>query len=470
MQPYYLNRVIIIFLLATLCFTQLSAQNMFFHPFTFMEVGMEQTNQTWAVFEDDGRYAATGMCPEGFFVARTDYNGDSLSFNTYNDGLSVLYMWNHGSWYSGTDGYKIITVQDSIFLFDSEWNKTSLSPIAGVPHPRNVAILSDGNFVFINRGGSFVYTLVKVNSQTKEVIWTSDQLTQNFNPRGQGFYFKELIVLPDGGILAVARDYYYDSVGPIWFGSTLFKIDPEGHLVSTFISPDVYYYHTYYEDGLFTSLILEDFNYYDEDNLHYVTTHTAEGQEIARFAITAGRYGCYILKDGEKVLVLEKERSKKEMVLEAYTANGNHLWSSRYTITSQYRDVNPRMVITTTDGGYLIYGDIYPSGNSNSLPFFLKTNESGQSAPLAVQVNNIPNPYHIYPNPAINQIRITGNEFSASGNLTDISIFDTRGVLRLSAANSPLPLTLDITTLSPGLYILKLTRSEKVEVMKFVKE
>lgn len=449
---------------------QASTQIMFFRPFTFPALEHGQYYTSWGVFEEDGGYVATGTHSMDLFLAKTDYNGDSLWFKLFPHGSPFQISWNHGSWDTGNDGYKIFTVWDSILLFDSEWNRTSIAPLQGVPHPRMVAVLSDGNYVFANIITINTYTLVKVNSETLEVIWTSDRMIQTFNyGLSSGFLFRSLVELPDGGICAVVRNFLYNEYGPEMLGSTLFRIDSEGQLVNTFVSNEKQYHHTFINNGFLTSLTIDN-------KVEYITTHTAEGQEIAEFALPKSREAYYIMKEDDKVIVLDKERSKVIINLQAYTTDGSLVWSSTHTPTSQYKDIIPGKLIATSDGGYLIYGDIYPAGTYRSIPFMLKTNESGQSAPLSIQEPVDHRPFHIYPNPATNYIRITRNEIlgksiPATNNLTtDILVFDTHGILRLSVPESQIPMNLNINSLPQGIYILKLTYGEKVEMFKFLKE
>lgn len=452
------KRVFITMLIIVFSLTGIT-QNVFFKTIDFLET--DEVN-TWPfnVFEEDGGYVATGTFYKysdwHLFIIKFDNLGDTLWMKTVRIGYP-----HEGSTASGTNGKKLFTVHDSIFLFDNEWNHTSLAPLPGIPHPRKVSILADGNYLFDNWIASNHHTLVKVNSETLEIIWTSEPLIQDFHlGDGSGFTINSILEMPNGEIVVVTDNYYSLTYGPEYYGSTIFRIDVSGNIQNTFLDPDVSKPFSYVDDDNLISLTSTGNNY-------ALTTHSSNGDTINSFNLPDKPYGrspFNFTKDGDDLIVLEYNHMPNNipMYLEAYR-QGNLLWTTEYTLTSLYDYISPYYIIATTDGGYLIYGDIYQS--STYYPFLLKTDYIGNSAPLSIPEAYKSSQYKIFPNPAKDYLLISGKEKSA-----DVSIFNIQGVLMLTSQKTQLPQRLNISSFPKGLYFLKLTKGQNFELLKFIKK
>ena len=73
----------------------------------------------------------------------------------------------------------------------------------------------------------------------------------------------------------------------------------------------------------------------------------------------------------------------------------------------------------------------------------------------------------IYPNPAVNTLII---EMPGNQKDTEFSVFDITGQLVLQSSSHGMRMTLDVSTLSPGLYILKINLGNTTKMVKFTKE
>lgn len=437
-----------------------SSQNVFFTAFTFLVPESSQDAEAWAIFEEEGGFVATGIYMKNIqwylYCIKTDHNGDTLWMKSTNLGYPY-----QGSWAIGNEGYKVFTVDDSIFRFDSQWNVTSLAPLPGVDHPRKVAILEDGNYLFANWVTSNHYNLVKVNSQTLEIIWVSEPLLQDFIPDyASGFTINSILEESDGKIVVVTNNYYVYNSSAVNYGSSIFHLDEEGHVLNTYLNPDVNYYSTFIENENFVSLT---YDYY-----HSITTHTANGDTIQSFELPHepyGRHATCLTKDGEKVIVLEYNHVPNNipMYLEAYE-QGSLLWSADFQPSDLYGYVDPITVIPTSDGGYLIYGNIHLAGTIDHYPFLLKTDSNGNSAPLGLNEPARKSNFSISPNPSSDFIEIIGDE-----KINMASIYDIRGELITSTKVVDLTGRFNISNFQPGAYILKITTDKGVTVLKFLK-
>ena len=75
----------------------------------------------------------------------------------------------------------------------------------------------------------------------------------------------------------------------------------------------------------------------------------------------------------------------------------------------------------------------------------------------------------IYPNPARDIITISGNDFSFETNLI-VSIYDLKGHLLVQQPINSNPIQIDVSSLSAGVFIVKLSSDNLSQVFKLIKE
>ena len=129
---------------------------------------------------------------------------------------------------------------------------------------------------------------------------------------------------------------------------------------------------------------------------------------------------------------------------------GDTLWTRWYNNSTIARG---NCIQQTSDGGYVVCGQSGSSTTSFST-YLVKTDESGLIT--GTEPNKEPDlQISTYPNPAMGSLSIAlGNcQFPVT-----ISLYDLNGVSRLNQTTSgPETLTLDVSTLPAGVYLLKIT-------------
>ncbi len=433
---------------------QAVSQNVFYKVFDFMEEESEVSNRTWAVFEEEGGYVITGCrfhTHHGFFmfIIKTNYQGDTVW--TKEVGPCSFDLVSHTQ---RPDSSKVFTVEDSIFLFDKDWNMTSLYPKTGLQHPRKIISLADGNYLFADRNAINNYSLVKVDSETLNVIWTSDQLIQDFlSGVGSGYDIESLIEMPNSEIVMITSNFYALPFGPDYFGSTFFHLDSQGILTDTTMIRGNYYYDTYIENGNLGSLVEGIGPRYS------ITTHTIDGEEIHSFSFPYNYDIFQILKNEDRVVVVRTLFQPKGFLVEEYK-DETLLWSEQPP-----QPISLTEVVLTSDNGYLVYGQEF-YGPGDSYPCLLK-----RISPLALNIPELmPTQYStLYPNPVGDEL-IIDNTLESKGTGANIIIYNASGETVLTSQQQELPFKINTATLPGGLYFAKVITGSVIEILKFIKQ
>lgn len=152
------------------------------------------------------------------------------------------------------------------------------------------------------------------------------------------------------------------------------------------------------------------------------------------------------------------------IVLAKFDKDLNHLWTRYYEDGNRFYDLNN--VVATEDGGCILTGVCsYNDDYYKFITYILKVDADGYDA---IYANNEPmvKPYYCYPNPASDQLFV---EISPDVQCEEMEIFTLDGRMMKSQNNNFE--AIDISNLSAGVYILKVTMADGKEYSeRIVKE
>lgn len=135
------------------------------------------------------------------------------------------------------------------------------------------------------------------------------------------------------------------------------------------------------------------------------------------------------------------------------TADGGNTWTKIEYMTG-FHDA---IWFTGSSTGYLAgsYGKIMKTSNAGAVPVITL------EKPVAA--------YTLFPNPAMNEITLLMNHDITAFQPAKVTLYSAGGAIISSNVFSTPEIRLDISTLSPGIYILQINTAGKVETKKIVK-
>ncbi len=444
-------------------------QDVFFKAFDFIETAEHYSSGRWSVTEEEGGYVITGYSYKGtnqcyMYIIKTGYTGDTLWTKEYkiDDPVNPYEFICFDA-----DGYgnQVYFTEDSAYKLDSDWNLTTLMLSGKLEFPRFVTILPDGNYLF---GDMFLSQqnatkMVKINSQTLDVMWTSTPLFYN-TPGSGGAWIRGVVEMPDGEIIVNSAHFYSVWGGPEYYKSTFYRLSSQGVVLDTTDRDKIYYYGTVVDNGNLESVT----NNYNVSQYHGYSLHAADGEILHTFTFSYKYKAQRAIKDEGKLIVLRAFSENDKFALECYE-DENLVWSAEHPITTpQWEGLRPLELIATEDGGYLVYGEIFDS-DEFIYPFLLKTDYLGRSAPVGIVEEKERRFFNLYPNPAYDNLTISGNGTIPMNESAEICIYNTCGKLVFTTHANKLPKTVSISMLPKGLYLMKLSMSEGAGMAKFIK-
>jgi len=386
--------------------------------------GVMQTNSGGFIIAGSTKSFGSGNWD--VYVICTDANGDTLWTKTY--GGTALDRGN--SIQLTTDGGYIITGETKSFgsffgeayllkinsLGNVLWSKTFyFNTSAGGQHANSVKQTTDGGYIII--GDALVSVIVFKTDASGNLIW--------------GKYFilgpefcegKDVVQAADGGYVITATERWF----PPNYIIVLAKLDTAGILIWS---------------ESFTPLYSSETSSLSKTN---------DGGYVIAGQIADG-------------LIFSNDF---ELCLIKTNANGSNGCESPFS-------VGPANYSITTDSGCIVSATQTVSGNSTSIvsspsmitvSYCFTTNIHAESNSACT----------VSPNPATNELRINPEY---SGRIESIEIYNVLGTRVNTSVRAPLSSrrgaggeVIDVSSLSPGIYFVKVKTKEGISVGKFVKE
>lgn len=414
------------------------------------------------IFEESDGYVV-GLCADigesGYLILlKTNFDGDSVWTKKF---ILNKQSANISDYIIDASGNKIIIVPqiggaNNIFKFDNSWNLIYNGSM-GLEAPYKIKILNDNNYLLISRNQGF-HILHKINGTTLDNIWTGDSLTNEYY-----YMIANMIETSESEIILTTKNTYFDEVE---ISSTIYKINSDGHLISEFTFDQFVIGSTKYINDNLYSLVYRDGN---SGAFNSLITYSPDGTIIDSIDITTANtsYREFIEDGNTKVMVglhLEPGDNFYHTAIGSFT-NDQITWSKNHGDPNSNVDkYYPSDIVKTSDNGYLIVGTISMSNNSY-LPYLLKTDSVGNINTVGLKENGKQSTYAIYPNPASEFIKIL--PLLSTSKIVNVELYNSNGIL-ISNKCLDKENKLNVRNLTNGVYILKITSNNSIEVCKFI--
>jgi hypothetical protein len=261
------------------------------------------------------------------------------------------------------------------------------------------------NFLWVcgsNSAGDGNY-LFKIDASIGDSLWRSPQFNGD-SAWGTGSYCSSIALADNNEVIVTVslQNAYFDV-----FPSKFFKLIPDANqLVEFSLNTDEQYYvsDTRSVGNEYISIAAKTESGDDKTTnfIRYSSDGTILAEKHQLFDCRAvGLYKMAVTNDNRVVAMGFYDLAGEEKIMfHCYSMNGDSLWSTFYGENDKYAS---DMKITT-DGGFIITGDLNTYNNQNH-PFLIKTNAMGVLTGMPEKPNTLR--VLAYPNPASDAVMFT---------------------------------------------------------------
>jgi len=397
--------------------------------------------------QDDGYLMAMISRKDKIYLSfiKTDLNGDTLWTKDYDMGFEYLTSVGGADDEEGNLYISIRYGNENLLKLDENaniiWAKEYTYLNLGMAVKENTLWIC-GN----PDQGNYLY---KIDAATGDSLWRSDLF--NTDPiYGTSSYATSTVVLENGDVVVTAS--LSDSYDGTQLKSEFYRLPANTTQIIKFTLPtdELFVVTDSKNIGNEIISIANGLLYSSEFKTCFFIKYTSDGTMLAFtkdvFGYSSARlYECVITNDNQVVAVgtARTEVVPRDVLLHCFSMNGDSLWT-RLLNRPEAQCYDIKMA---NDNGFIVTGG-YGLGN-NWKPYLLKTNSLGTLN--AIPERSDSHQQQVYPNPASDHIIV----HSSGQNIPKtVKIYGIDGTLKLAKALVDLKTKIDISRLSPGIYLV----------------